>query len=148
MQANNLTQLRKITEEDGKVSKILLFSLQRLAEDVKDGLVSMDSESKRILTNITKNTELRWEWISKRLKIRCPECATELNGWCARFKCYVCGEELMLQSKTLHNICETCPSYKNTCGGSMDDSLEEPLVIRIPYKQRKAGEIDVDKQEK
>ena len=120
-------QLRNIYTADTPEGKILRFALNSLVENTIDEVVSLTAFNMRKLSLITRNTELRWLLVNKRLMIKCPSCGNELKSNCARYKCFQCDQTSMIHSLILTDICESCASFKKSCQGP-GHNLMSPIV--------------------
>ena len=104
--------LKKLYNSSSIVGLIVKKALDYLANGIYDGMFHTSSRVTRIISSVTRITELRWSRVKERLIFRCPECGNKVSGECGRFKCYICGEVLVLRSEVLGDICNRCESFK------------------------------------
>lgn len=132
----DVLKIKALIEEEGSVSPVLQQALNRLADDVVDQVIVTDEEAKHILRRLTRNPELRWIHLLKRLRIRCPECMNRLDNTdttCARFSCYKCGETVMVHWKSLRGICQTCISFHDgSCKGPVASDFQDAVITKLP----------------
>jgi len=93
------------------------FAFSLLAEDIIDEIVTTTNERIGAVAKITRNTELRWLYISRRLNIRCPTCSSPIHSNCGKFKCFKCGQSSTIKSHLIGEICRGCKSLSVECSG-------------------------------
>ncbi len=115
---------------------ILSKSLDMFTEEVKLKNIALSYKLEDVLIRITRDTELRWRRLSRRLFFRCSSCSAILNvSECGRFECKVCDEIMMIDSKVLNNICSSCISYNTSCPGNLGKTFSAPKILKVKNKK-------------
>lgn len=105
-------------------------ALMDLIEEVGMHNVALSSELEDALVSISKDSQIRWNRLGKRLDFYCSSCGSKLNpSSCGKFECRVCDDVMMIPAKSLNKICSNCPSYKSECPGNLEHDFDG-VVIR------------------
>lgn len=133
--------LEQILKNASPIQKMVIEeSLKRFSDEVADQVVVLDKDGEKAVRQLTRHPELRWRYINTRYKFRCPECGNRMHGDCSRYSCSICGENTILKSAVLFNICKRCVSYQDGCPGSLLSIEPEPLMTKTPSR---IGDTDV-----